>query len=210
MRPVALFVTSLGNPPPYHSTRHSAGHIVLQHLQQALSLPVLVKSRNHAGGLYSSGAEVGKPEIHLWQSPTLMNVSGPALLKAWRQFTAATQNSSSTEPITGLVVLHDELELEAGRTKLKRGESSARGHNGVKSVQNSLASTGDLKRLGTNFIKVAIGIGRPDSGTRAKGDVSAYVLGQLTSREKDGLEAAANQLSFELYQEIARIGKESS
>lgn len=208
MRPVSLFVASLGNPPPYHSTRHSAGHIVLQNLQRALSLPALVKSRSYAGGLHSSGAEVGRPEIHLWQSPTLMNISGPTLLKAWRQFT--TQASSSADPITGLVILHDELELEAGRTKLKRGESSARGHNGIKSVQNSLASTGDLKKLGSNFIKVAIGIGRPDSGTRAKGDVSAYVLGQLTSREKEGLEAAANQLSFELYQEIARMGKESS
>src|ERR1700761_3243419 len=44
MRSVRLLIASLGNPPPYHSTRHSAGHIVLKHLARHLDLPALTKS----------------------------------------------------------------------------------------------------------------------------------------------------------------------
>lgn len=209
MRPTSLLIASLGNPPPYHSTRHSAAHIVLKHLQTSLNLPSFtLKSRPYGGGHVSIGAEVGRPELTLWQSPSLMNVSGPPLLKAWKNF-VSVQSASPTDPITGLIVLHDEMETEPGKVKAKRGITSPRGHNGIKSVQSSLQSAGLTQALGDRYVKIGIGIGRPGGGTRETRDVSAYVLGQLTAREREGLESATSELANILYQEMARIGQGS-
>lgn len=207
MRPVSLFIASLGNPPPYHSTRHSAGHIALKHLQSRLNLPSFtLKSRPYGGGHVSEGADVGRPEFTLWQSPSLMNVSGPPLLKAWRNF-LDVQSVSPNLPVAGLVILHDEMEIDSGKVKVKRGNTSPRGHNGLKSVKSSLQSAGLMDGLGDRYIKVGIGIGRPSGGTRDTRDVSAYVLGQLTAKEKDGLEDATSELERALYQEMARISQ---
>lgn len=207
MRPTSLLIASLGNPPPYHSTRHSAAHIILKHLQSNLNLPSFtLKSRPYGGGHVSIGADVGRPELTLWQSPSLMNVSGPPLLKAWKNY-LSVQSASPNDPVTGLIVLHDEMETESGRVKVKRGNTSARGHNGIKSVQASLQGAGLMEALGDRYVKVGIGIGRPTSGSRDTRDVSAYVLGQLTPREKEGLANATGELVNVIYQEMARIGQ---
>jgi len=202
MRPVRLLIASLGNPPPYHSTRHSAGHIVLKYLASHLNLPPLTKSKLLGSGLVSSGADVGRPEFSLWQSGSMMNVSGQGTLKAWKQF---TNLHVSEDVVTALIILHDELEASPGTIKLRHGESSPKGHNGIKSVQSSLKSAGLLSSMGENFIKIGVGIGRPVS--REKDDVSAWVLGQLTAGEKGKIEAATESLSAVLGSEIARLGR---
>ena len=201
MRSVRLLVASLGNPPPYHSTRHSAGHIILKNLARHLSLPALTKSKLLGSGLVSAGDDVGRSEYTLWQSASLMNISGQGTLKAWKAFTNLHPKSDDT--VTALVVLHDELESASGTIKLRRGESSPKGHNGIKSVQASLKSAGLLSSLGERFIKIAVGIGRPVS--REKDDVSAWVLGQLTAPEKATIEAATESLGTVLAGEISRL-----
>jgi PTH1 family peptidyl-tRNA hydrolase len=54
-----------------------------------------------------------------------------------------------------LIVVHDDLDLPAGRLKLRLGGSSG-GHRGVASI------IGELGRDG--FVRVKIGIGRPPAG----------------------------------------------
>ncbi|EXJ66057.1 uncharacterized protein A1O5_10671 [Cladophialophora psammophila CBS 110553] len=201
MRSVRLLIASLGNPPPYHSTRHSAGHILLKHLASHLSLPPLTKSKLLGSGLVSSGADVGRDEYTLWQSASMMNLSGQGALKAWKQFSNIYPPSDDT--VTALVILHDELESSPGAIKLRRGESSPKGHNGIKSVQLSLKSAGLLASMGERFIKIGIGIGRPVS--REKDDVSAWVLGQLTHVEKSKIEAATESLAAVMQSEIRRL-----
>lgn len=202
-RSASFLVASLGNPPPYHSTRHSAAHIVLRALQSSMNLPSFAqKSKSYGGGHVCLGTDVGRPEFTLYQSAVQMNVSGPPLLKAWKHF-AGQQDIAGRTP--ALVVLHDEMEIQPGSIKVRRGNGSAKGHNGIKSVQNSFSGGGLLDALGDRFVKIAIGIGRPAGGSRQSNDVSAYVLGQLTSREKDGLDAVAGQVEGVLYQELARI-----
>lgn len=206
-RPASLLVASLGNPPPYHSTRHSAAHIVLRALQSSMNLPSFAqKSKPYGGGHVSVGADAGRPEFTLYQSSVQMNVSGPPLLKAWKHFAG---QQDFTNRIPGLVVLHDEMEIQPGSIKVRRGNGSAKGHNGIKSVQNSFSEGGVLDALGDRFVKIAIGVGRPAGGSRQSNDVSAYVLGQLTSREKQELEAVAGQIEGVLYQELARIQQSS-
>ena len=198
-KPARLFVASLGNPPPLHSTRHSAGHLILRSLVSYLGFPAPHRNAAYAGGHVSASPAV--PTYILYQSPTLMNVSGPALLKAWNHFSSL----HGRDICTGLVILHDELELPLGQLKLKRGTGSAKGHNGVKSVQSSLQGAGLMDRLGQGFVKVGVGIGRPLS--RERDDVSGYVLGQVGVNEKEKIDAAAGELARLLEGEAARIVK---
>ncbi|KIW70675.1 hypothetical protein PV04_02920 [Phialophora macrospora] len=201
MRSVRLLIASLGNPPPYHSTRHSVGHIVLKQLASHLNLSPLTKSKLLGYGLVSSGADVGLPQYTLWQSASMMNISGQGTLKAWKAFT--NLHPASEDVVTALVVLHDELESSLGAVKLRRGESSPKGHNGIKSVQSSLKSAGLLSSMGDRFIKIGVGIGRPVS--REKDDVSAWVLGQLTAAEKGKIEATTESLDAVLKSEISKL-----
>lgn len=196
MSSVRLFIASLGNPSPYQTTRHSAGHVMLKALQSHLKFPSLKKSKIYANGFVSIGAEVGRPEFTLWQSPSYMNVSGKDLLKAYKQFVATT---GSDAELPGLIVLHDEMETTPGQLKARSGNLSARGHNGIKSVQQSLQSAGLMSRLteiegGSKFIKIGIGIGRPAGGTRDKDDVSSYVLGKFGVEELANLAGNAAKL----------------
>lgn len=200
MKVVRLMIASLGNPPPYHTTRHSAGHILLKGMVQSLRLPTLAKDKALGNGLVSSGTEVGRSEYTLWQSTSMMNVSGAGLLRAWRQFTSFHHDK---DIVTALVILHDELESNPGTVKLRRGESSPKGHNGIKSVQSSLKSAGLLTAMGDRFLKIGIGIGRPTS--RERDDVSAWVLGQVTQVERTKLDAATESALAVIQSEIGKL-----
>jgi PTH1 family peptidyl-tRNA hydrolase len=161
-----LFIASLGNPPPaYRNTLHSAGHTILSSLQQHLVYPPFAKSRAHANGLLSRGND-----FTLWQSPSLMNVSGPAVATAWKAFLRDLPNEERTQ--AKLVIVHDELESPLGKIKVKNG-GSAKGHNGLKSCVSSLG--------GMAFKRIGVGIGRPES--RESRDVANYVLKKMTPIE---------------------------
>lgn len=184
-RPFSLLIASLGNPGPLKSTRHSAGHILLNALANTLQASPFARSKAYANGAITSAYLSSNPTV-LWQSPTSMNVSGPAVHKAWRAFVAEHDAESA-----GLVILHDEMETPQGRLRVRKGlQASAKGHNGMKSVQDSLRNIGT--GLGERVLRVGIGIGRPIS--REKGDVSDYVLGQCTRQEKEQIEGLARQL----------------
>ncbi|RMZ79009.1 hypothetical protein DV737_g3645, partial [Chaetothyriales sp. CBS 132003] len=197
-RPVRVLVASVGNPGPYLTTRHSAGHILNKLLASHLNFPSFQKSKPYSGSI-SSGNDVGRPELTLWQSSNMMNESGIGLLKAWKAFTC-----TPSDAITSLIVLHDELETAPGVLKVRRGpEGSARGHNGIKSVINTLRGAAVLPELGDKFIRIGVGIGRPMS--RERDDVSAYVLGQVTKGERDGIQARVGEVEKLLQNEITRI-----
>ena len=176
-----LFVASLGNPlPAYRNTFHSAGHTLLSSLQQFLGYPPFSKDRAYANGLTSRGSS-----FTLWQSPTLMNVSGPAVAMAWKTFLKDVPQEERLH--ARLVIIHDELENSLGAIKVKQG-GSARGHNGLKSVMNSLG--------GNAFTKIGIGIGRPES--RDSRSVADYVLKKMTTAEiqkiSDGVSVVETEL----------------
>ncbi len=79
-----------------------------------------------------------------------------------------------------LVVVHDELDLEIGTVRVKRGGGSA-GHNGLRSLKDHLGSL--------EFVRVRIGIGRPPG--RAAG--ADYVLSRPAVRERALLEVAEEE-----------------
>ena len=172
-----LLVASLGNPPPaYTNTFHSAGHTLLESIRYSFRYPEWQRHKPYANGFTSPGAD-----YTLWQSPSLMNVSGKAVSAAWKAFLAA--QSSEERSRARLIILHDELESPLGRIRVKRG-GSARGHNGIKSCVASLG--------GMEFTRVGVGIGRPES--RESGDVAAYVMRKMKPVELQAVADGAGEV----------------
>jgi peptidyl-tRNA hydrolase, PTH1 family len=87
---------------------------------------------------------VGGKRLALAFPQTYMNDSGLAVAALVRRY--------GIEDLEKLVIVHDELDLEVGRLKVKMGGGLA-GHNGLKSIVAHLKSDG--------FVRVRIGIGKP-------------------------------------------------
>lgn len=175
-----FLVVSLGNPAPYADTLHSAGHIVLQSLQQQLhrdpyhSQPAFASQRI---AKKATQASMG-PKYTLLQCPTLMNVSGPWVAKAWREVLAEVMERHPNRPL-GLVVVHDDLEEDMCVVKVRKWDRSHRGHNGLKSIMATIRQD-EFKE--SKWAKISVGIGRPEG--RDHGTVSDYVLKPLSKYQK--------------------------
>ena len=70
-----------------------------------------------------------------------------------------------------VVVIHDELDIDFGRIRLKLGGGEG-GHNGLRSIANALGTK--------DFQRVRIGIGRPPG----RKDPAAFVLEPFNSSER--------------------------
>ena len=81
-----------------------------------------------------------------------------------------------------LIIVHDDLDLEAGTVRVKVG-GGAGGHNGLRSI---------IGRLGNDFVRVRIGIGRPPAGVT----VTDYVLSRMDPVVKDAIPKAADAVEF--------------
>jgi PTH1 family peptidyl-tRNA hydrolase len=178
-----LLVAGLGNPGrEYERTRHNAGWMVLDEL-----------ARRHGGSWRSkfsgSLAEVrlGELRLALLKPETYMNDSGRSVGGAVRFFKVAPEQ---------VLVVHDDVDLEAGRLQARAGGGLA-GHNGLRSLAQHLGSQ--------DFLRLRIGVGRPGRGDPRP--VADWVLSPFAPEEdaealiaraadavetiaQDGLEAA--------------------
>lgn len=148
----------LGNPGErYRLTRHNLGFWVVEELSRRWGIPL---SRRLGGGLLGLGRPGGK-RVGLFLPLTYMNLSGSAVQKAVAHLALSPGD---------LLVIHDDLDLEAGRLRMRPGGSSA-GHRGVESI---------IAALGTEaFPRLRIGIGRPPEGV----DPAEYVLMPMDEEE---------------------------
>ena len=90
---------------------------------------------------------LGGEKVLAMKPMTYMNESGRAVGEAMRFFKLEPQD---------VVVIHDELDLPAGKLRIKTG-GGAGGHNGIKSI---------IAHIGENFRRIRIGIGHPGSKER--------------------------------------------
>ncbi len=167
-----ILVLSLGNKGQYSNTYHSAGHLVLDDLQPLLGPEQPPFTVQRVGGK-SALASIG-PRYVLLQSPTLMNVSGPWVAQAVRE-----EGRGDAESV-GVVLVHDDLEEQLGVVKTRDWNRSHRGHNGIKSVNQSLRWDPSRK-----WARVSVGIGRPEA--RGKTEVSDFVLSKVSPAARDVL-----------------------
>jgi PTH1 family peptidyl-tRNA hydrolase len=164
-------VVGLGNPgPTYAWHRHNAGYLVVEELarQARTSFTAAPKlradtcqTRLAASGLGGVGADA--VPLVLLKSRSYMNESGQAVAKAAAFY--------QVEPAQ-VVVVHDELDLDPGRIRLKLGGGD-NGHNGLRSIRRHLG-TGD-------FHRVRVGIGRPPGNS----DAADYVLSPVPSAQRE-------------------------
>jgi len=77
-------------------------------------------------------------------------------------------------PAEQIIVVHDELDLDFGVLRLKRGGGD-NGHNGLRSL---------TKALGPDYLRVRFGIGRPPG----RQDPAVYVLRDFTAAEQKELD----------------------
>lgn len=162
--PADLLVVGLGNPgSKYEGTRHNVGVAVLE-----------VLADRHDGRLRKGKELALVDEVRIDSSrvalafpQTFMNDSGRSVVELVRRF--------GVDNLEKLVVVHDELDLPAGRIKVKLGGGLA-GHNGLKSIRNHLHDD--------HFGRVRVGVGR--EGGQARG--ANYVLSRPTGAEREEIE----------------------
>jgi len=156
-----LLIAGLGNPgSQYARNRHNAGFIVVDMLHAEYGFgPWKAKFE----GLLSEGS-LGGRKTYLLKPQTYMNLSGDSVGPALRFFKL---------PLEALVVVHDEIDLAAGKLKVKTGGGDA-GQNGLRSITAT---------LGADYRRVRLGIGHPGEKHR----VSTHVLQNFSKDDIDWL-----------------------
>jgi len=185
-------VVSLGNPGEYRDTFHSVGHLALESLQRKFpsEQPTFASERHGKKTVLTSSGS----KYTLLQSPTLMNVSGPWLAKAYKEY--LTDNGLTPSEL-GLILVHDDLEEELGVVKIRQWTRSHRGHNGVKSVLASLRPDPQ-----SHWARVSVGIGRPEE--RDPSTVSDFVLSKIPRHSKGIINEKASRGLYDALVELER------
>lgn len=155
-----LLVVGLGNPgPTYAKTRHNVGFMVADVLAARLGAPFKVHKRS--GAEVVTGRLGGRPVV-LAKPRTYMNESGRQVGPLAKFYSVAPGD---------VIVIHDELDIDFGRIRLKIGGGEG-GHNGLRSVVSAFGSK--------DFQRVRIGIGRPPG----RQDPAAFVLQPFNAAER--------------------------
>ncbi len=158
-------IAGLGNPGPrYETTRHNAGYWLVDALAQRHGGQFRPAAKFH--GEMASVA-VNGADVRLLKPGTYMNKSGLAVAALARYLKV---------PPAGILVAHDELDLEPGTVRLKRGGGPG-GHNGLKDV---------IAHLGKDFYRLRIGIGHPGH----RDDVIDYVLNRASAADQGRIDEA--------------------
>ncbi|BBX11789.1 MULTISPECIES: aminoacyl-tRNA hydrolase [Mycobacteriaceae] len=164
-----VLVVGLGNPgPTYARTRHNVGFMVVDLLAQRIGSAF--KLHKKSGADVVTGRLSGRSVV-LARPRCFMNESG-------RQVGPLAKFYSV--PPADVVVIHDDLDLDYGRIRLKQGGGEG-GHNGLRSIASVLGSK--------DFQRVRLGIGRPPG----RQDPAAFVLQPFGARERDELPTICEQ-----------------
>jgi PTH1 family peptidyl-tRNA hydrolase len=161
MSDTPLLIAGLGNPgAEYARNRHNAGFMAADVIHASYRF---TPWRARLRGAVAEGALSGRKVI-LLKPMTYMNESGTAVGAAMRFFKL---------PLSALVVIHDEIDLSAGKIKVKAGGSDA-GNNGLRSITAA---------LGPDYRRVRLGVGHPGSKSR----VTSHVLNNFSKAEEEWL-----------------------
>ena len=181
-----FLVVGLGNPgEKYLGTRHNLGYEVVEKLagDGSASLDISKSDRSRLAAIQYAGRRV-----ILACPTTFMNLSGEAV--------SALIRRNGVNDVGRLIVVHDELDLEPGRVKVKRGGSTA-GHNGLKSIRQHVGSD--------DFVRVRIGVGKPPDPRNGRN----WVLKRPTQEDRSKLDVAVS-VGVEAIETIVADGVEQA
>ncbi|MFU0515431.1 aminoacyl-tRNA hydrolase [Gardnerella vaginalis] len=163
-------IVGLGNPgSKYEGTRHNMGFMVADVLSERWSI-----SFSDHKGLSKLGKGVmnldGKSAKFFLAKPlTFMNDSGAAVSSISSYYQIETDH---------IVIIHDDMDLDFGRIKVKSG-GSAGGHNGIRSIDRSLGTP--------QYARVRMGVGHAQRGAHAHDNTVNWVLGGFAGEQKSEL-----------------------
>jgi PTH1 family peptidyl-tRNA hydrolase len=156
-------IVGLGNPgAAYRFTRHNVGFMVTDQLAQRHRISFDNRKFKSVFGLGS----MGDCRVILAKPMTFMNLSGPSVRDLARFFKLDKKH---------LLVIHDDIDLVFGKIKIKQKGGDG-GHKGVMSLIEAFGSGA--------FVRVRVGIGRPDT----REEVEGYVLNRFDAQQSAQLE----------------------
>ena len=159
-------VVGLGNPgTEYRETRHNVGFMVADALVNRWRVADQWREKFDALLIKTM---VGDESVILAKPLTFMNLSGQAV--------AGLAGFYKIEP-PDIFIVTDDVALPVGRLRARRG-GGAGGHNGLKSIIQSLATQA--------FPRMRVGVGRGDD----RRDLADHVLGRFEADERDTVSAA--------------------
>ena len=157
-------LVGLGNPGAnYALNRHNIGFMALDAIANAFRFSTW---RERFQGEMAEGTVDGDRVLML-KPMTYMNLSGQSVGEAIRYLKIAPQD---------VIVFHDEIELPAGKLRVKLAGGSA-GHNGIRSLD---------AHIGYDYWRVRLGVGRP-GGPEDKARVKGHVLENFAKSDADWL-----------------------
>ena len=155
-----FLLVGLGNPgKTYANNRHNIGFMILESLKELYNTPKFTKKFKSE---YLK-TNINENVLFLLKPMTYMNASGIAV--------------KEIKDFYNIFVFHDEIDLNLGDIKVKKGGSN-NGHNGLKSIDQC---------IGKNYNRVRIGISRPSKlyEKNINENISNWVLSDFTLEDKD-------------------------
>ena len=175
-------VVGLGNPgPDYAANRHNVGQMVLDILADRISASFKTHKAN--ASVAEGRLGFGGPKVILAKPGTFMNNSGGPVSGLMKFYDV---------PIQNVIVVHDELDIDAGAVRVKQAGGHA-GHNGLRDIIAAADSN--------DFVRVRVGIGRPPG----RMDAADFVLKNFSAEERKELPLLL-ALSADAVEEIVTKG----
>ena len=160
-----LLFAGLGNPgSDYVGNRHNVGFMAVD----------AIAARHGFSGWKAKGASliaegrIGTDKVIAIKPQACRNRSGGPVAEIARFYKI---------PPSGIFVFYDEIDLAAGRIRVKCGGGHG-GHNGIRDID---------RHLGQDYWRVRIGVGRPEQvipGSQI--DIRKWVLMDFMGSERDG------------------------
>ncbi|MFI6040264.1 aminoacyl-tRNA hydrolase [Nocardia sp. NPDC051321] len=178
-------VVGLGNPgTEYERTRHNVGFLVADVLAERVGGRFTVHKKSGADLLQ---ARLDGRQVLIAKPRSFMNLSGRPVAALAKFFSV---------PPTEVIVVHDELDLQFGEIRLKRGGGEG-GHNGLRSVSSALTTK--------DYLRTRIGIGRPPG----RQDPADYVLKPFSAPERKEVPVIVEQAA-DAVELLLRVGLEAA
>jgi PTH1 family peptidyl-tRNA hydrolase len=176
-----LLLVGLGNPGGVYSrNRHNIGFMAVDEIVRRHSLQPF---RAKFSGQLAEGI-IGSKKALVLKPSTFMNESGRSVIAAALFYKIQPED---------ILVIHDELDLDEGRLRLKSSGGHA-GHNGLRSIHAHISE---------GYRRLRLGIGHPGD----KSMVSSHVLTDFAKADLDWLDPLLTSIAD--YIELALDGDDA-
>lgn len=167
-------IVGLGNPGrKYSKTRHNLGFMVIDDIASSYNIRI---DRKGFDALWGEGFIEGEKVI-LVKPQTYMNLSGKSVSRILK---------GNKADVSDLIIIADDMDLGLGKIRI-RSRGSAGGHKGLKSTIDYIGNV--------NFIRIRMGIGRPECDEEAEDYVLSPFKKSETSVVTEMMSSAVNAVT---------------